>query len=93
MNVVVQSKGIGTSLLKAIEKIARRLKCKKIQLITTNDNIGALAFYLKRGFMISKINKNALEFSRKIKPQIPLIGNYDIPLKDEIELEKILNKN
>ena len=90
MNAVVRGKGIGTVLLKAIERTAHRLKCKKIRLITTNDNIDALGFYQKRGFVIAKIHKNALEFSRKIKPEIPLVGNYNIPLRDEIELEKIL---
>ena len=89
-NAVVQGRGIGTALLKAIERTAHKLKCKKIRLITTNDNIDALAFYQKRDFVISKIHKNALEFSRKIKPEIPLIGDYGIPLRDEIELEKIL---
>jgi len=33
------------------------------------------------------IHRNALEQSRKIKPQIPLIGDHGIPLRDEIELE------
>ena len=90
MNAVARGKGIGTSLLQAIEKIACKLKYKKVWLITTNDNIDALAFYLKNGFIITKVHKNALEFSRKIKPEIPLFGNYGIPLKDEIELEKFI---
>ncbi len=90
MNAVFQSKGIGTVLLKAIERTAHRLKCEKIWLITTNDNIDALAFYLKKGFSITKIHKNALDFSRKIKPEIPLIGNYGIPLRDEVELGKFI---
>ena len=35
-------------------------------------------------------HRNALEFARKLKPEIPLIGNNGIPLRDEIELEMIL---
>jgi hypothetical protein len=34
--------------------------------------------------------RNALEFAGKLKPEIPLIGNDGIPLRDEIELEMIL---
>ena len=91
VNATVQGKGIGTALLKAIEGTAHKLKCKKIWLITTNDNIDALRFYQQRGFNIVAIHRNALKFSRKLKPEIPLIGNYGIPIRDEIELEMILN--
>ncbi|MDO5573666.1 MAG: hypothetical protein Q4G60_06775 [bacterium] len=31
---------------------------------------------------------NALDVSRKLKPEIPLVGDYDIPLRHEIEFEK-----
>ena len=44
-------------------------------------------FYQKRGFALVALHRNAIEQSRKIKPQIPLIGEYGIPLRDEIELE------
>lgn len=30
--------------------------------------------------------------SRKLKPSIPEIGNYGIPIRDEIELEMKLEK-
>jgi hypothetical protein len=43
--------------------------------------------YQKRGFVLVAIHRNALAQSRKIKPQIPLIGDHGIPLRDEIELE------
>jgi GNAT superfamily N-acetyltransferase len=92
MNAIIQGKGIGTALLRAVEKVGQKLKLKKIRLITTNDNVDALRFYQKRGFSIVAIHRNALEFSRKLKPEIPLIGNYGIPLRDEIELELKLRK-
>ena len=28
-----------------------------------------------------------MDESRRLKPTIPLIGNYDIPIRDEIEFE------
>ena len=40
----------------------------------------ALRFYQKRGFMLVAVHRNALELSRKLKPEIPLIGNDGIPL-------------
>jgi GNAT superfamily N-acetyltransferase len=83
-----ERKGIGTALMKEVEKAAAENHCKRIKLITTNDNLPALKFYQKRGFLISNIHRNAVEKARKIKPEIPLIGNEGIPIRDEIELEK-----
>ena len=90
MNSLVRGRGIGSALLKVVEKIAHKFKCKKIWLITTNDNIDALRFYQMRGFSIVAIHRNAIKISRKLKPEIPLIGNYGIPIRDEIELEKAI---
>lgn len=82
--------GIGSALLKEIEKIAIDNNCKKIRLITTNDNMSALQFYQKRGYCLTKLYPNAMEEVRKVKPNIPALGDNDIPLRDEIELEKQL---
>ena len=82
--------GIGTALLKEIEKVAIDRNCKKMRLITTNDNLRALQFYQKRGYCLAKLYPNAMDEVRKVKPNVPLIGENDIPLRDEIELEKEL---
>lgn len=85
-----EGQGIGTMLLnKAIEE-ARERDCRRIFLITTNDNLNALGFYQKRGFELATIYRGAVNESRKIKPSIPLIGYNSIPLRDEIELEMSL---
>ena len=83
--------GVGTALIEAVKNIAQQSGCKRLWLITTNDNMNALRFYQKRGFELVAIHRNALEISRKLKPEISLIGNDGIPLRDEIELEMILN--
>jgi ribosomal protein S18 acetylase RimI-like enzyme len=84
------SSGIGTALIEAVKNLARELKCKRLWLITTNDNLKALRFYQKRGFVLVAVHRNALEISRQLKPEIPLIGANGIPLRDEIELEMTL---
>lgn len=90
LDSLCENKGLGTELLiKAIET-AKKIKCKKIVLITTNDNIKAIRFYQKRGFDMACLYRNALDISRKLKPEIPLIGEEHIPLKHEIEFEMIL---
>lgn len=88
---LLENRGIGTQLIKAVEDTMAKQKCERIWLITTNDNLHALGFYQKRGYSLVAIHRNALEVSRRIKPQIPLIGMDGIPLRDEIELEKRLD--
>lgn len=85
-----KSKGIGTKMMKFLEKIAKEKGVKRIWLITTNDNYDAARFYIKNGYRLFAIHKDALDISRKLKPQIPKIGKYGIPLQDEWEFEKFL---
>lgn len=87
LNSLKERKGMGTKLVEKVKEIANKANCKRVWLITTNDNLGALRFWQKRGFFMKKVYPNALEYSRKIKPEIPLIGDNGIPLRDEIELE------
>ncbi len=84
-------KGIGTSLVQAVENFAIKQRCQHIKLVTTNDNLLALKFYQKRGFILSQLKTNAVEKARKHKPEIPFIGHDGIPIRDEIELLKVLN--
>ena len=87
LDSLMENQGIGTTLVKKVIEIAMYNKCNKIKLITTNDNINALRFYQKLGFDMTKIYHNALDISRKLKPSIPLLGEFNIPLKHEIEFE------
>jgi ribosomal protein S18 acetylase RimI-like enzyme len=86
------SKGIGTSLIDELKKVARNAGCRRLWLMTTNDNMDALRFYQKRGFSLAAIHINAVEKARKIKPEIPSIGQEGIPIRDELELELILDE-
>lgn len=91
LDSLVEKQGIGTALVNKVIETARENKCTKIRLITTNDNINALRFYQKLGFDMAKLYHNALDISRKLKPSIPLLGEFDIPLKHEIEFEMDLS--
>jgi ribosomal protein S18 acetylase RimI-like enzyme len=85
-----ENKGIGSLLLKEIENVAVESCIKRLWLVTTNDNINAIRFYLKEGYVFRRIERNAIDEYRKKKPGIPIIGNYGIPIIDELEFEKIL---
>ena len=90
LDSLMEGQGIGSSLIDRMLRIAEEYHCTRIRVITTNDNIHALRFYQKRGFELVCIYRNALDISRQLKPQIPLIGENDIPLRHEIELEYVL---
>ena len=87
MNSLEQGIGIGTALLEMVKQTAIEAECRRLWVITTNDNLEALQFYQKRGLVLAALYPNALAETRKMKPQIPLVGKHDIPLRDEIELE------
>lgn len=87
LDSLIENKGTGTALLEKAVSIARRQRCRRIILVTTNDNLRAMGFYQKRGFDMASLYRNAVDAARKKKPQIPLIGNEGIPLKHEIEFE------
>jgi GNAT superfamily N-acetyltransferase len=90
LDALLQWRGIGTALLAAVEETARAAGCTRLWLITTNDNVDALRFYQRRGFVLAALHRNAIEESRRIKPTIPAVGHFAIPITDEIELEKAL---
>jgi len=80
--------GLGTALIEAARGAARAAGCRRLWLITTNDNLEALRFYQKRGFQLARLHRGALAVSRRLKPSIPLVGAHGIPLRDELELEQ-----
>jgi GNAT superfamily N-acetyltransferase len=86
INALDLYQGIGTLLIEAVRAEAKRQGCHQIMLTTTNDNIGALRFYQRRGFRLAAIRPGAVDRSRKRKPEIPRTGDFGIPLRDEIDL-------
>jgi ribosomal protein S18 acetylase RimI-like enzyme len=87
MNSLVEGKGIGSALVDAVKSVAVASKCKRLWLITTNDNTKALRWWQKRGFIFKAIYPGAVGKWRLLKPEIPLKGDDGIPIRDEIELE------
>lgn len=84
-----QWRGAGTALIEAAAQLARRQGCTRLWVITTNDNVDALRFYQRRGFYLVRVHRGAVDRSRaRLKPEIPPVGAYGIPLRDEIELER-----
>jgi GNAT superfamily N-acetyltransferase len=87
INSTVAGAGIGTVLIAAVRDVAAAAGCRRVWLITTNDNLDALRFYQRRGFVLVAVHRDAVTEARRLKPQISLIGDHGIPIRDEIELE------
>jgi hypothetical protein len=73
---------VGTLVAEAIT-----LGCPVLRAFTTNDNVGAQAFYRTLGFHLVTTRPGAVNESRKIKPGIPLAGADGTPITDELESE------
>lgn len=90
LNAHDQRSGIGTVLLDHAIAKARVMGLRRVWLVTTNDNVEAMRFYQRRGLRLCAVHPDAIVKAREIKPEIPEIGNFGIPIWDEVELERIL---
>jgi len=75
-----QRAGVGGALINAVIQKAKSADCRRVWLITTNDNTLAIRFYQRFGFELRAVHINAMEQSRRLKPQIPMVGADGIPI-------------
>jgi ribosomal protein S18 acetylase RimI-like enzyme len=87
VDAFVERVGAGRALIAAAAGEARRLGCRRLWLITTNDNTPALRFYQRCGMRLAALHRDAIAQSRRLKPEIPETGLDGIPIRDEIEFE------
>ncbi|MEV6365409.1 GNAT family N-acetyltransferase [Micromonospora musae] len=87
MVAAVPGEGVGTALLEAAATRARAAGLHRLWLITTNDNLRALRFYQRRGLRLVAVDPGAVDRARRLKPEIPFVGEDGIPLHDELILE------
>ncbi len=91
LNSLRREQGIGGVLMEAVIAEARAQNCRRVWLLTTNDNLAGLKFYQKRGFRLVALYPGAVDAARTLKPEIPLTGESGIPIRDELELELTLS--
>lgn len=90
LDAFVPGEGVGSALLAAAGEVARSAGLWRLFLVTTTDNLRAIGLYLTRGLRIATVHQNAATFAREIKPSIPVLGHFGIPLQDEVEFELVL---
>jgi N-acetylglutamate synthase-like GNAT family acetyltransferase len=91
LHAAQRGRGAGTALIAAVERLALDHGCRRLWVLTTNDNLDALRFYQRRGFCLTELHPGAVAAARaSLKPELPPAGDHDIPIRDELVLEKRL---
>ena len=84
----VENTGAGSALLEAAAALAAGRGCRRLWLVTTNDNLHALGFYQRRGLRLCALHAGSLDRDRALKPELPEVNpDNRIPMRDLLELE------
>jgi len=89
LDALQQRQGVGRLSLEAISDHASGRAVRRLWLVTTNDNVGAIAFYTACGFRLAAVHLDAVTRARELKPGIPPVGTGGVAIRDELEFEKI----
>jgi hypothetical protein len=83
------------SLADSVPSVAERaIRVRPVGLLTyaiTGDTLEVVtiaAFDRVRGFRLTELRPGAVDRARETKPAIPELGEYGIPLRDELDLER-----
>lgn len=88
LHATVPRSGVGRALLRRATEEARCVGAGRQWLMTTNDNLDALAFYQRQGLRLCAVHPGAVDADRRPKPDIPLVNPVNgIEIHDLVELE------
>lgn len=88
VDTFTQAIRVGGRLLDGAEAELRDRGVRRLTVVTTADNLRAIAFYVRRGYRLVRLDLDGMDRVRRIKPGLPLHGIEGIPLRDMYELEK-----
>lgn len=81
--------GAGTRLLETALRVAAASAAPRLWLVTTNDNVDSIRWYLRRGMRVAAVHPGAVDQDRAaLKPHLPSRNpDNGIPIRDLVELE------
>jgi ribosomal protein S18 acetylase RimI-like enzyme len=82
--------GIAGALLEFVAAAGRKHGTHVLWLVTTNDHLDALRLYQRHAFRLTELRAGSVDALRAQKPEIPRTGDYGIPRRDELVLERRL---
>ncbi|MFM6850419.1 MAG: GNAT family N-acetyltransferase [Terrabacter sp.] len=80
-------RGVGRALVEGCVAEARHRGCRRVWLVTTNNNIGAISFYQHVGMDLCAFHRYAVRAARELKPSLPLRDEVGLPIDHELEFE------
>jgi ribosomal protein S18 acetylase RimI-like enzyme len=83
-------RGVGRALMQRCIDDAAALGCRRVWLVTTNNNVGALAFYQRLGMDLCRLHRHGVTRARLLKPSIPERDGAGLRIDHELELELLL---
>ncbi|HEY8179105.1 MAG TPA: GNAT family N-acetyltransferase, partial [Candidatus Limnocylindria bacterium] len=82
--------GAGTALMETARQVAAASGHQRLWLVTTNDNLAAIHFYLRRGMRVAAVHERAVDADRALKPEIPAVNPINgLPIRDLVEMELV----
>jgi 2-oxo-4-hydroxy-4-carboxy--5-ureidoimidazoline (OHCU) decarboxylase len=85
----VGGEGAGTRLLETALRVAEASIAPRLWLVTTNDTLDAIRWYLRRGMTVARVHAGAVATDRaSIKPSTPAVNPLNgIPSRDLVARE------
>ncbi len=80
-------RGVGRALIERCVTEARDRGCRRVWLVTTNNNVGAISFYQHVGMDLCAFHRHAVRAARRLKPTLPLRDSSGLPIDHELEFE------
>ena len=75
LEAMVEGRGVGRALMDAVLAIATAAHCRRLWVVTTNDDARAIRVYRQWGFDLAALHRNAItEARRTLKPTISELG-------------------
>jgi GNAT superfamily N-acetyltransferase len=90
ISTALPGRGVGQALLGACVDDARARGCRRVWLVTTNNNVRAIDFYQRFGMDLCAFHRDAVRDARRLKPEIPLYDDEGISIAHELDFELVL---
>ncbi len=89
LHSAVEGIGAGSRLLETALRVAVASGAPRLWLVTINDNLHGIRWYLRRGMRVAAVHTGAVDADRAaLKAEIPRVNPENgIPLRDLVELE------
>lgn len=74
-----ENQGVGRALIQAVVGVAEENRCRRVWLITTNDNIHAIRYYQRAGFALAAVHIGGIKESAQAEALHPPAGERGHP--------------